>query len=346
MRIGILAPPWVPIPPPRYGGTEGVIDLLARGLQAAGHEVFLWTTGESTCPVPRGHVLPTVNTHMGLAATELHHVLRGYDALRRWGADIIHDHSLTGPVYSLSLPGPPVVTTIHGCFDEGALELYRAVGCRVPVIAISQDQASRGHDVKIAAVIHHGIDVDAFPFGKGCGDEHGPYMAFLGRMAPQKGAHLAAEATRAAGWRLVIAAKMREPAERDYFEEEVEPLLGDSVTFLGEVDKAARVRLLQGATALLNPIRWPEQFGLVMVEAMACGTPVLSFPEGSAPEIVGDGVTGFLCNDVADLAKRMADVGDLDRTACRASVAERFSVARMVDAHVALYQRIVGERAR
>lgn len=346
MRIGILAPPWVPIPPPRYGGTEGVIDILARGLEAAGHEVFLWTTGESTCPVRRDHVLPTVNTHMGLASTELHHVLRGYEVLREWGADIIHDHSLTGPVYALSLTGPPVVTTTHGCFDAGALELYRTVGCRVPVIAISQDQASRGHGVKIAAVIHHGIDVDAFPFGTGGGDEHGPYVAFLGRMAPQKGAHLAAEAARAAGWRLLIAAKMREPAERDYFEKEVEPLLGDSVTFLGEVDHGARVRLLQGATALLNPIRWPEPFGLVMVEAMACGTPVLSFPEGSAPEIVCEGETGFLCHDVADMARRLPAVGRLDRAACRASVTERFSVARMVDAHVALYRRIVAEGAR
>jgi glycosyltransferase involved in cell wall biosynthesis len=198
----------------------------------------------------------------------------------------------------------------------------------------------------IAAVIHHGIDVGAFPMGCGGGDDEGPYLAFLGRMAPQKGVHLAARAARETGHRLLIAAKMREENELDYFAREVRPLLGDGVTFLGEVDHTGRVGLLRGATALVNPIEWPEPFGLVMVEALACGTPVVTLAAGSAPELVRDGVTGFVCHDLDEVAKRMTDAAGLDRGACRAEAEQRFSLERMVTDHVALFERVLGARSR
>lgn len=140
MRVGLMAPPWVPVPPPRYGGTEAVIDRLARGLVAAGHEVFLWTTGDSTCPVPRGHVLDVADgEHMGLAAVELRHLIHGYRAMIDRGVDIVHDHTLIGPVYARRHPELPVVTTNHGPFDQALTDLYRAVAGEVPVIAISRD---------------------------------------------------------------------------------------------------------------------------------------------------------------------------------------------------------------
>jgi len=347
MRVGIIAPPWVPVPPPAYGGTEAVIDRLARALQEAGDEVLLWTTGDSTCPVPRRHVLDHAEgDRMGIAAIELRHLIRGYEAMVDWGADIVHDHTLIGPVYSQRFPDLPVVTTNHGPFNDELTDLYRAIADDVPVIAISHDQASRAGDLPIAAVIHHGIDLDRFPAGDGTGDDEGRYFAFLGRMAPEKGARRAALAARQAGARLVIAAKMREPWEHQFFTEQVEPLLGDDIVYIGEADHDTKVRLLQDATALVNPIRWPEPFGLVMIEALACGTPVLAFREGSAPEIVDDGVTGFLCDDVDDLAEHLDKAADLDRAACRQAAEDRFSRERMVADHRRLFTSIIEEHHR
>jgi len=343
MRVGIVAPPWVPVPPPKYGGTEQVIDGLARGFLDAGHDVLLWTTGDATCPVPRAWILDEAPGITGLVTTELHHAIEGHRALAAWGADVIHDHSLTGPVAAPTIHRIPTLTTLHGSFDAPACSLYATVARHVRLIAISQDQASHAGSITIEAVIHHGIDVAAFPPGPGTGDEHGDYLAFLGRIAPEKGVHLAARAARETGQRLLIAAKMREEPEHEFFRTHVRPLLGEGVEFLGEVDPAGRVELLQGATALVNPIQWDEPFGLVMVEALACGTPVIAFPNGSAPEIVDDGVTGFLCNDLEELTKRLGDVSQLDRPACREAAEQRFSLDRMVADHVALFERVIRE---
>jgi glycosyltransferase involved in cell wall biosynthesis len=343
MKIGIIAPPWVPVPPPAYGGTEAVVDRLARGLAATGHDLLLWTTGDATCPVPRAHILDTAaGDRIGIAAVELRHLILGYEHLIAWGADIVHDHTLIGPVYAQRFPGLPVVTTNHGPFNEELSALYRAVAHDVAIIAISNDQACRAGNLPLAAVIHHGVDLDEFNFGPGLGDEEGEYFLFLGRMAPEKGARRAALAAREADVRLVIAAKMREPWEQEFFQEEVQPLLDERVVYVGEVGHAERVRLLQGATALVNPIRWDEPFGLVMIEALASGTPVIAYREGAAPEIVDDGVTGFLCDDMGEMADRIRAVGRLDRRACRAAAEARFGMERMVADHLALFERIVG----
>ena len=345
MRIGIVAPPWVPVPPARYGGTESVVDRLARGFVAAGHDVLRWTTGDSTCPVPRGWVLERAEgDRMGFAAIELHHLIRGYEAVVGWGADIVHDHTLIGPVYARRYPDLPVVTTNHGPFNAELTDLYRAVADDVPVIAISHDQASRAEGLRIAQVIHHGIDVADQPVGDGAGDERGEYVCFLGRMAPEKGARRAALAAKQAGVRLVMAAKMREPGEHEFFQQQVRPLLDDDITYIGEVGQDVKIPLLCNAKALVNPIRWPEPFGLVMIEALACGTPVLAFREGSAPELIDDGITGFLCDDVDQLAQRLTELDRLDRRACRRAAEERFSTERMVADHLDLFERILVDR--
>lgn len=345
VRVGIMAPPWAAVPPIGYGGTEVVVDRLARGLVDTGHDVLLWTTGDSTCPVPKGHVLPSAaGNQMGIASIELQHLVRGYEALLEWGADIVHDHTLIGPIYAHRYRDLPVVTTNHGPFNAELSDLYRVVAPDVPVIAISHDQAGRAVGFEIAGVIHHGIDLDLFPAGDGAGDEDGPYLLFLGRMAPEKGARRAVQAARRAGMRLKIAAKMREPAEHEYFIDQVHPLLDDRITYIGEVGLEQKVALLRDATALVNPIRWPEPFGLVMIEALACGTPVCGFLEGSAPEIVDHGVTGFLCDDVDDMVDRLGEVGGLDRATCRRVAEERFSTARMVADHVDLYRKVLDAR--
>lgn len=334
MRIALISPPWVPVPPPAYGGTEAVLDTLARGLSKAGHDVLLYATGDSTCPVTREwYYEHAVGVGVAGAASELCHVVHAYEKIR--GFDVVHDHTLVGPVYAQRYPDLPVVTTNHGPFDGELGHLYRAIGNQVPVIAISHNQAAAAQGFPIAAVIHHGLDLDTFPMGAGTGG----YALFLGRMNPEKGAHIAARVALAAGIPLLIAAKMREPAEHAYYEKWVRPLLGGTVEYVGEVGRAEKLSLLSGATCLLNPIAWPEPFGLVMIEALACGTPVVATPCGAAPEIVDVGKTGFLAADHAGLVAALRKVGDLDRRACREAVRTRFSAARMVAEHVRLYEQ-------
>jgi glycosyltransferase involved in cell wall biosynthesis len=339
MRIAILAPPWLPIPPPAYGGTENVLDALARGLKNAGHDVVLCTTGDSTCPVDRTSVFKkAIGVGSGSSVDEIRHVLHAYEEVQ--DCDVVHDHTLVGPLYSAAFPGLPVVTTNHGPFNAELIDLYRVLSDRVPVIAISEHQASTATGVQIAAVIHHGVSLADFPVGKGGGG----YAMFLGRMHPGKAPHVAAQIAREAGFPLKIAAKMNEPAEYAYFEEMVRPLLGGNVEFVGEVDRPAKLALLSQAECLLNPIAWPEPFGMVMIEALACGTPVLTTPFGAAPEIVRDGVVGFVRPGLADLVEALGHVHEIDRVACRTRVAERFSVERMVADHADLYGRVAAGR--
>ena len=337
LRVGLLAPPWVPVPPEVYGGTELVIDLLARGLVAAGCEVVLFTTGDTTCPVPRRWLHARALGTLADPREELPHARAGYDALR--DVDVVHDHTVVGPG-AVGHHELPVITTVHGVLQPPFTERYAAAAAAgVSIIAISHAQRRSAPTVPVAAVIHHGVELDRFPLGPG----DGGYVAFLGRMSWDKGVHRAIDIARAAGKRLVIAAKMWEPSEVRYFHEEVEPRLGPDVTVLEPVGGRRKVELLAGAEALVNPIRWPEPFGLVMIEALACGTPVLSFPEGAAPEIVEDGETGFLCADEADMAEKLGAVGRLDRRACRAGAERRFSHTRMVAEHLALYRRLLGD---
>ncbi len=339
MRIGLVAPPWGPIPPTLYGGIEVVVDQLARGLAAARHDVVLFATGDSTCPVERHWVLPEAEgMRIGQAVPELRHVVHAYEALR--DCDVVHDHTVMGPFYAERFPGLPVATTVHGPFNAELGDLYRALAPSVPIVAISHAQQRSAPDVPVTRVIHHGVDADAFPYGEGVGDAEGPYALFLGRMAPDKGAHRAIAVARAAGSRVLLAGKMREPWEHRYFAEHVEPLLGADAVYLGEVSHGRKLELLAGASALLFPIRWDEPFGMVMIEAMACGTPVLAFPEGAAPEVVEDGKTGYLCGDEAAMADALVRVGDLERTACRAAVEGYFSTERMVAEHVELYTQL------
>lgn len=339
MRIAIIAPPWVPVPPPAYGGTEAVLDSLARGLVQAGHDVLLHATGDSTCPVERTATFAAARgVGVGGTAAEIRHVVDGYDLAARWGAEVVHDHTLVGPLYQDRSGALAVATTNHGPFDSDLGALYRAVAHRVAVVAISADQAAAAGATPIAAVIHHGVDVEAFP----CGDGGGGYALFLGRMSPDKGVADAARIARAAGVPLRIAAKMREPAERDYFAAAVRPLLGGGVDYIGEVAGADKLALLAGAICLLNPVRWREPFGMVMIEALACGTPVVATPCGAAPEIVEDGVTGFLRTGDRDLAGALMAAPGLDRDACRKAAKERFSAARMVEDHLRLFTRIAG----
>jgi len=340
MRIALVAPPWIAVPPPAYGGTEAVLDTLARGLAGAGHDVLLVTTRDSTCPVERSWVYEAARTDdMGSVVVELRHLLHAYAAVD--GADVVHDHTVAGPVYAERYSPHPVVTTSHGPFTDDMKALYRSIGRRVAIIAISRHQASTAHGVPIARVIHHGVDVSQYPVGPGGGG----YLVFLGRMSPAKGVVDAIEVARLAGMPLVIAAKMREPVERDYFDDAVAPLLGPEVVYAGEVGGRDKQELLGSAAALVNPLSWDEPFGLCMIEAMACGTPVVATSRGAVPEIVVHGRTGFVCNDASEMPAAVGRIGSIDRRACRAHVEASFSAERMVAEHVRLYEDVVAGRA-
>ena len=335
MRVGIVAPVWCAVPPDGYGGTEQVLDALARGLRDLGHDVVLAATADSTCPVERVAVRHHPTPTIGEQVPELQHVLFAYEQLA--DCDVIHDHTLPGPLLAVGRAGPPVVTTCHGDLCGELADWYRVLSPYAPVIAISRSQASAAPDLPLA-VIHHGVVPEDFVVGAG----DAGHLLFLGRMSPGKGAHRAAAVARAAGMPLIIAAKMREPAEVAYFERCVRPLLGHGVQFVGEVAGVDKLELLAGAAALLMPIRWPEPFGMVMIEALACGTPVLAFAEGAAPEVVEHGRTGFLCSDQAQMVRAIGRLHELSRLDCRRSVEQRFSAERMARDHLAVYRSLLG----
>jgi glycosyltransferase involved in cell wall biosynthesis len=340
MRIGLVAPPWVPVPPPAYGGTEAVVDVLARGLAARGHDVVLFATGDSTCPVPRHSVFDQPPAEMNITMPELRHVQAAYAEFA--DRDIVHDHTSVGPVWAAAVRTvAPTIVTVHNRFDEISRPVYQQVAAFAAVTAISDSHRATAPEVPIRAVIHHGLDASPVAVGDGCGG----FALFVGRMAGDKGLDDAIRIARAAGIPLRIAAKMRSEDEAAYFHEHIEPELGGGVTFLGEVSRAERDVLLGQAVALLNPIRWPEPFGMVMIEAFACGTPVVAYANGAAPEIVEHGTTGFLCTGEAEAVEALAAANTLDRAACRAAVEGHFSAGRMVEDYERLYAEVMGEPA-
>ncbi|MCU0272997.1 MAG: glycosyltransferase family 4 protein [Acidimicrobiales bacterium] len=336
LRIGIVAPPWFPVPPDAYGGTENVIHALVTGLSAAGHEVVLCAHPDSDCPgaalVPTAPV--PAGTSLGSAGYEAEHVLRAYDALRG-RVDVVHDHTVLGPLLAPASPGVPVVTTVHGPFARPIGDLAIAAARRCALVAISAAQAAHAR-CPVAAVIHHGVDPCRFPVGPGGGP-----LVFLGRFAPEKGAAEAIDAARRVGVPIVLAAKMHEPSEQQYFERAIRPRLGAGARYLGEVTFARKVALLGTARALLSPIRWEEPFGMNMIESLACGTPVIAHDRGSVPEIVEQGTTGWITHDEDGLVDAIDRVAELDRRRCRHAVETRFSAQRMVADHVRLYRSLL-----
>jgi glycosyltransferase involved in cell wall biosynthesis len=338
MRIGLIAGPWITVPPAAYGGTERVVDSLARGFAAAGHDVILAAPSDSECPVPFAPDMRNSEpAELGFTLSELSHVIRAYRGMG--GVDIIHDHTLAGPLYRNRPASVPVVTTIHCQLAPSAADIYRAAAETTSIVAISRDQVSRVPDVPVARVIHHGMDLSAVPRGTG----QGGYACFVGRMCPDKGPGEAIAIARKAGIPLKIAAKIREAEEMSYFKETVQPMLGSNEEFIGEIGNADKYALMGEASVFLNPIQWAEPFGLVMIEALATGTPVLGTPVGAAPEIVAEGVTGYL-GPLDELPALLPRAAALNRDACRASVEEKFSSERMVADHLSLYRQILEKR--
>lgn len=333
MRIGIIAPPFLPVPPTRYGGTELFIAQLAERLPQHGIDPVVFANGESTVHAEVRFLYPQAewplkNDQMDFYK-DLTHATWAVDHAR--DCDVLHVNS--APALALSRrAGKPLVYTIHHPLERTLLEFYRHHP-EVNYVAISDFQR-RLHGLPRIRTIYHGIRMQDY---RAPIDRSREYFAFLGRIAPVKGTHHAIAVAQRTGIPLKIAGQVQ-PIYRDYYETKVKPYVdGKLIEYVGEVDLAGKNELLGGALALLFPIEWDEPFGLVMIEAMACGAPVLAFPGGSVGEIVKDGVSGYVCNNVETMSA-LAGRLPLDAAAVRAYAAERFSVDGMVEKYVELYR--------
>jgi glycosyltransferase involved in cell wall biosynthesis len=336
MRIAILAPPWFAVPPTGYGGIEWIVSLLADGLTVNGHDVTLFASGDSRTKAKLAAVFPHAPSELiGRTLPELEHVLSCYD--RADDFDVINDH--TGPLGAGlgGLVATPVVHTIHGPLDGelgGVYESLRTVAPDVGLISISLNQRRPKPDLNWVANIPNALDLEHYPSKLHRGD----YLLFVGRMNHEKGAHRAVAVAMELGLPLKLAGKMREPREQEYFAEFVEPHLGDGIEYLGEVNHGTKVELLQNARATLFPIEWEEPFGLVMIESMACGTPVIATRHGAVPEVIEDGRSGVIVESWREIPAALERSDAIDPVECRRYAEELFAPERMVADYERAYE--------
>jgi len=340
LRIGILAPPWFTVPPERYGGIEAVVALLADGLAERGHDVTLFASGGSTSEariVSRFAEPPS--ELLGRTDPDVDHALLAFE--HRADLDVLTGHCGASGILVGELTGVPSLHTMHGTLADGVGDLYERVLAAAPracVASLTHAQRTPAPDLPWAANLPNAIDLDGHVLVE---DSKRSYVAWLGRMSEEKAPERAILVARRAGIPIRLAGKMLEPDEQAYFEEHVEPLLGDDAVYVGEVDAEGRNRLLAGARALLMPLGWDEPFGLVMIEAMACGVPVLANRRGSVPEVIEPGRSGLIVEDDDAMAEALDHLDGFDPRDCRAAVAERFSPDAMVRRYEAALQRVV-----
>ena len=353
MRIAQVAPPFETVPPTRYGGTERVVASLTEALVGRGHDVTLFAPGDSrtearllpTVPEALWHAEPPLADMNPFWSITLDTVLEHIDEF-----DVVHSHLDYWGFPLARHSRVPVVTTLHGRLDLPELQpLYQRFK-DVPLVSISDSQREPVIWANFVKTIYHGINLDELTFR----GEPGRYLAFLGRIAPEKGLDTAIRVARQAGQSLRIAARKplrngADPnarADRQHYQHDILPLLDRSSTrFVGEVAGVDKDRFLNHAAALLFPVRWPEPFGLVMAEALACGTPVIAFRQGSVPEVIEDGVTGFICDDEDAMVDAIGRLDEIDRARCRQVAQERFSPERMTDDYIEVYEQLCRSRS-
>jgi len=336
LRVAVVAPPWLELPPDAYGGVESVCSDLVDALVARGVEVTLLGPGQHGTTAAFRRTGPVADSRlMGRALPEVVQAARLPELLGDLAVDVVHDNTLAGPLVGAA-HGIPTVVTAHGPVHGDMGEYYRTISARAALVALSDAQRELLSRARWAATVPNGLRPDRFPFRVA----KDGYAVFLGRMSPDKGPVWAIDAARAAGLPLVMAAKCREDAEVQYFEHAVAPRLGGDVAWLGEVGGRRKVELLAGARCLLFPIDWEEPFGMVMIEAMACGTPVVALRRGAVPEVVDDARTGWVCDRPTELAAALLRAHELDPRDCRAAVEERFSDARLAAGYERVYRRV------
>jgi glycosyltransferase involved in cell wall biosynthesis len=341
LRIAQLAPTYERVPPAAYGGTELIVHLLTEELVRRGHDVTLFASGDSVTTAALRSVTP-LPVRYGDVTDGLRHAeylqLANAQACFLAAAggefDIVHNHAGVEGLVLAAASRTPVLTTNHNPFVPQTQPIWDAYPWAHH--AVSAASAATFPSRGALPPIHHGIDVESFSFGP----QPEGYLLFLGRFMPDKGAMRAIEAARLADRRLILAGKV-DTADVEHFTRDVEPAIdGDRIRYVGEADADTKRRLLAGADALLFPIEWDEPFGLVMIEALASGTPIIGFRRASVPEIVDDGVTGFVVDDVAAMAGAIHRLAELDRRACRQEAERRFTVERMADDYVRHYSMV------
>lgn len=337
-HVAVVAPPWFSVPPDGYGGIEAMLGGLVDGLVDRGHEVTLIAAGRNGTRAQRFVAVYETppSDRIGEPVPEVLHAAAAARALADLDVDVVHDNTLAGPLTGSTYRAPTVMTA-HGPVTGEHGRLLTELGDRVGLVAISEAQRRTAPDLNWVGRVHNAIDVASYPFGAG---EDG-YLLWIGRFSPAKGAHLAIDTAREAGLPVVLAGKLSEQSEHEYFEDAIRPRLGPGVSYVGAADAAMKRELYAGAAALLFPICWDEPFGLVMTEAMACGTPVVALSRGSVPEVVDDGVTGFVVDHPDDLLGAVQRVGELDRAACRRRAEDLFDLPVMVEG----YERIFWQMA-
>jgi glycosyltransferase involved in cell wall biosynthesis len=344
MRIGLLSPVWFPVPPTGYGGIEWIVALLADGLVDAGHDVTLFASGDSRTKAKLHSVYPVAPSELiGTSFVELHHALACYE--RASDFDVVNDHSGLPAAALGGTVDTPVLHTVHGPLDGQAGSIYEQiarVSPHVGLISLSLNQRKPKPDLPWVANCPNALDLSAYPVHPHRGD----YLLFLGRLSFDKGCHRAIEVAKETGLPLKIAGKMREPNEKEYFETMIRPNLGWGMEYFGEVSHDEKVDLLGNARATLFPIAWEEPFGLVMIESMACGTPVIATRFGAVPEVIDPGRGGVIVDDVQGMAAAIGEADRIDPLECRRYVEERFSAERMVQDYITAYETALArERA-
>jgi glycosyltransferase involved in cell wall biosynthesis len=339
VRVAVLSPVWFPVPPSGYGGIEWIVSLLADGLVDAGHDVTLFASGDSRTRARLESVYPVAPSEwIGHTFWELRHAV---SCLARTGEfDVISDHTGLLGLALGSLGPTPFAHTVHGPLSGEPGVLYEQVVSMAPraaLISVSDEQQRPKPDLPWVATCANALDLSVYPFRP----ERGDYLLFLGRMTADKGAHHAVAVAIESGLPLKLAGKCREPLERQYFAELVQPHLSDRIEYVGEVTHGEKVELLQHARATLFPIEWDEPFGLVMIESMACGAPLIATRYGAVSEVIEDGVTGVIVDNPREMGAALERADALDPHVQRRAVEERFSPPRMVADYVRAYEATI-----
>lgn len=339
MRIAQVSPLWESVPPKLYGGTERIVSYLTEELVGLGHDVTLFASGDSVTTARLEPICEyALRLKRGIFNRDAPMTMLMEQALGRPGDfDIIHSH-LDFLGFPLARRNPvPTVTTFHGRLDLPELHPVFREYAEMPMVSISDAQREPIAWTNWQATVYHGLPRDLYTFHA----NPGQYLAFLGRIAPEKRPEHAIELAKRAGILLRIAAKV-DPVDQEYFHSRIEPLLSHPlVEYLGEISDIEKDEFLGQALALVCPYDWPEPFGLVLIEALACGTPVLAYRRGSIPEIIDEGITGFVCDGLDDMTAAIHRIPEIDRRRCRLVFEQRFSVERMAQDYLRVYEKVL-----
>jgi glycosyltransferase involved in cell wall biosynthesis len=339
MRIAQIAPIVERVPPKKYGGTERMVHALTEELVKRGHEVTLFASGDSITSArlesvyPRGIREAKIKDLYGVNPWTLLNIGLAYEMQDEF--DIIHDHLAPISLPTANISTTPVVMTMHGAFNAQNKILFQTMH-GPHVVTISESQMYSLPSLNHAGTVYNGLPMEDYPFG----EEMGEYLLYVGRISLEKGVHFAIEVAQQLDLPLILAAKVDRQDEA-YFKEYIEPRLSDRIQWIGEVDETDRNKLMMNARCFLHPVTWREPFGLALIEAMACGCPVVAFDKGSIPEIIDTGVTGYVVQDLDTMIEAVENIGTIDRKICRERALNNFSATKMADGYEAVYIKIL-----